>query len=34
MFEQMLDRYQESFLTTKTWATVQKKILRSQNAWG
>jgi uncharacterized protein (DUF169 family) len=33
MFEQMLDRYQESFLTTKTWATVRKKILRSQNAW-
>ncbi|MFW5989619.1 MAG: DUF169 domain-containing protein, partial [Desulfosudaceae bacterium] len=33
MFEQMLNRYEESFLTTGTWATVQKKILRSKKAW-
>ena len=34
MFKEMLDRFGESFLTTKTWATVQKKILRSKKAWG
>jgi len=33
MFEQMLKRFGESFLTTKTWATVQKKIARSNQAW-
>ncbi|MEW6664256.1 MAG: DUF169 domain-containing protein [Thermodesulfobacteriota bacterium] len=33
-FRQMLDRYGESFLTTKTWATVRKKIERSRKAWG
>jgi hypothetical protein len=30
----MLDRFEESFLKTETWATVQKKIGRSQRAWG
>jgi uncharacterized protein (DUF169 family) len=34
MFKEMLNRYEESFLTTKTWETVQKKILRSKKAWG
>lgn len=34
MFRQMLERFGESFLTTKTWATVQKKITRSKRAWG
>lgn len=34
MFCQMLERFEESFLTTKTWATVQKKITRSKRAWG
>jgi hypothetical protein len=34
MFQAMLQRYGESFLNTKTWATVQKKIARSKNAWG
>lgn len=33
MFTQMRDRYSESFLTTKTWTTVQKKIKRSNQAW-
>ncbi len=33
MFEQMVKRFGESFLTTKTWATVQKKIARSNQAW-
>jgi len=34
MFKEMLNRFGESFLTTKTWSTVQKKILRSKKAWG
>lgn len=34
MFGQMIKRFGESFLTTKTWATVQKKIARSKKAWG
>ena len=34
MFENMLNRYNESFLSTKTWQTVQKKIERSKRAWG
>ncbi len=33
MFSQMLERFSESFLTTKTWTTVQKKIVRSNRAW-
>ncbi len=34
MFTQMLERFRESFLTTKTWQTVRKKIVRSKRAWG
>ena len=34
MFGTMLQRYGESFLTTKTWRTVQKKIARSKKVWG
>jgi uncharacterized protein (DUF169 family) len=34
MFREMLNRYESSFLTSKTWETVQKKIKRSQKAWG
>jgi len=34
MFEEMLQRFDTSFLKTKTWSTVQKKIARSKRAWG
>lgn len=34
MFRQMLDRFESSFLTTKTWGIVQKKIARSRRVWG
>ena len=34
MFMDMLDRFGESFLKTRTWTTVQKKITRSRKAWG
>ncbi len=33
MFRQMVKRHAESFLTTRTWSTVQKKIARSNEAW-
>lgn len=33
MFCQMLERFEESFLMTKTWPTVQKKIIRSKRVW-
>lgn len=33
MFREMLERYGESFLSTKEWKTVQKKIARSKKAW-
>lgn len=33
MFIQMYERFPESFLKTKTWTTVQKKIDRSNKAW-
>ncbi|MGB3223689.1 MAG: DUF169 domain-containing protein [Desulforhopalus sp.] len=33
MFMQMRERFSESFLTTSTWTTVQKKIKRSNKAW-
>lgn len=33
MFKQMLKRFAESFLKTKTWTIVQKKIARSNSAW-
>ncbi|MGD2024341.1 MAG: DUF169 domain-containing protein [Desulfobacterales bacterium] len=34
MFVQMVERFNETFLTTKSWATVQKKIERSKKIWG
>jgi uncharacterized protein (DUF169 family) len=34
LFRDMLDRFDESFLRTETWATVRKKIARSRKAWG
>ncbi len=34
MFEDMLNRFDSSFLATKTWTTVKKKITRSQRTWG
>jgi len=33
LFEQMINRYEESFLTKKAWGIVQKKIERSRNVW-
>lgn len=33
MFGQMIDRFGGSFLKTKTWENVQKKINKSKNAW-
>jgi uncharacterized protein (DUF169 family) len=34
MFGQMLERFEGSFLMTKTWGTVRKKIARSRKTWG
>ncbi len=34
MYRQMLDKWDQSFLTTKTWKTVRKKIDRSRRVWG
>lgn len=34
MFTRMVERFEESFLMTKTWATVRKKINRSRKTWG
>jgi len=34
IFTDMLNRFEESFLKTETWTTVQKKIARSRRAWG
>lgn len=34
MFNRMTERWQESFLTSKTWEVVRKKIARSRKAWG
>jgi uncharacterized protein (DUF169 family) len=34
MFCHMLERYGQSFLNSKTWQTVRKKIERSKKAWG
>lgn len=34
MFIRMVDRWPESFLTTKTWEGIRKKILKSRVAWG
>ena len=33
MFAQMVERFGESFLPTKTWATVQKMDARSNQIW-
>jgi uncharacterized protein (DUF169 family) len=33
MFRHMIERYPESFLMTPVWATVRKKIARSNRAW-
>jgi uncharacterized protein (DUF169 family) len=34
LHERMLGRWPESFLATKAWQTVKKKILRSRRVWG
>ncbi len=34
LFTSMLARFEDSFLKTKTWSTVRKKIDRSKKAWG
>ncbi|MEJ2220475.1 MAG: DUF169 domain-containing protein [Desulfobacterales bacterium] len=34
MFVDMVTRFDESFLKTDSWATVQKKINRSKKSWG
>jgi uncharacterized protein (DUF169 family) len=34
MFRRMVERWQESFLTSKAWEVVSKKIVRSRKAWG
>jgi uncharacterized protein (DUF169 family) len=34
MYTEMIHRFGESFLKTKTWANVKKKINRSKRAWG
>jgi hypothetical protein len=34
MLEDMLTRFESSFLTTNTWETVRRKIDRSKRAWG
>jgi uncharacterized protein (DUF169 family) len=34
MYKRMVNRWPESFLTTPTWATVKRKIARSQKVWG
>jgi uncharacterized protein (DUF169 family) len=34
MFTEMINRFDESFLKTNTWANVQKKIARSKKTWG
>jgi uncharacterized protein (DUF169 family) len=34
LYHRMLARWRESFLITKTWGTVQKKIERSYKVWG
>jgi len=33
MFRDMLERFEDSFLTTNTWKGVRKKVLRSRKAW-
>ena len=33
LYEQLLTRWPEAFLATKTWAGVQKKNARSREVW-
>lgn len=33
LFERMADRWDQSFLTTKTWGQVRRKVERSRRAW-
>ena len=33
LFQDMLQRYEESFLCQKTWGTVRQKAVRSKTAW-
>ncbi len=33
LYNRFLDRWEESFLTTETWAGVKKKIAKSKEAW-
>ena len=34
MYTNMVERYDESFLSTGTWENVQKKIRKSKKIWG
>jgi hypothetical protein len=34
MFVDMVTRFNESFMKTDSWTTVQKKINRSKKTWG
>jgi hypothetical protein len=34
LFTDMVERFEESFLITKTWSVVRKKISRSRKTWG
>jgi hypothetical protein len=34
LFQKMVSRWPESFLTTHTWQTVKNKIAHSRKAWG
>ncbi|MFH0813355.1 MAG: DUF169 domain-containing protein [Pseudomonadota bacterium] len=34
LYKRMITRWRDSFLTTKTWVAVQKKIERSYKTWG
>jgi uncharacterized protein (DUF169 family) len=34
MFIEMIERYEDSFLFSKAWQAVQKKVERSREAWG
>jgi hypothetical protein len=34
MFLRMIEKWESSFLTTKTWSTVRKRIKRTKEAWG
>jgi hypothetical protein len=34
LHERMVERWPESFLATKAWQTVKKKIIKSRKVWG